>query len=495
MQHMDGQIINPASQERPALQAARAAPFSVEQIAREILSRVGEGVFFVDRSFNIRDYFSDALKEILCIDEIMGKNFISLLENRVPEEVILNAEEYLHILFREDLDQDEIRELNPLSETEFFYEDGWGMWTSSKYLSFKFGRIIRDGKIEVLIATIKDISESVRLRDKLAKIEKHTQKQMEWLVNILHVEPALLQDFFAGVEKELDNVDKALKNSRGTNRYLAILENVYRSLYIIKGNASLLDLKFFSNKASQFLEKIVETKSKQEISGNDFVPIVVELGELRKTLGEVQTIFKRISHFHNHFRAKRSYESELLVNSLKNLIENLSQQLGKEVAFDYKDFDALAIPYAYRQMVRDILFLLIRNTILYGIESSEERKSANKTAEANIKISSYINDRFLGLVLRHDGRIERIERMLQEMMSRDGLSGPDNQKWQGFQVTQLLFMPNISFKDEKEINENNAMDIEVLKQKVKEKGGRLKITFTSEEFCEFTVLLPLKNKG
>jgi len=39
------------------------------------------------------------------------------------------------------------------------------------------------------------------------------------------------------------------------------------------------------------------------------------------------------------------------------------------------------------------------------------------------------------------------------------------------------------------------MDIEVLKQKVKEKGGRLKITFTSEEFCEFTVLLPLKNKG
>ena len=63
----------------------------------------------------------------------------------------------------------------------------------------------------------------------------------------------------------------------------------------------------------------------------------------------------------------------------------------------------------------------------------------------------------------------------------------------GSKVSQLLFMPNIQTDDEKEVENNYSMDMELLKEKLKEIGGRLKITFTSEEYCEFTVLFPIKN--
>ena len=284
-----------------------------------------------------------------------------------------------------------------------------------------------------------------------------------------------------------------LKNGKDTQKPQELLENIYRSLYIIKGNASLLDLRFFTDKTTQFIEKVMVLKGKKNLSGTDFVPVVVLLGDMQDTLKDVHTIFKRISHFHNHFRAKRTYESELLVNSLRNLTRGLSKQLGKDVIFDYKDFDALSIPYMYRQLVRDVLFLLIRNAILYGIEDSDQRKSNNKSPSAVIKISSIINNGLLGLVLRHDGRIDRIERLLQKLINFDEEDVEKRSDWEGMQVTQLLFMPNIQTGDEKELLTNYSMDIEALKKKLKEKKGRLKITFTSEESCEFTVLFPLNH--
>ncbi len=465
---------------------------NLEEITSNLLKHSGEGLFFLNHDLEVQQYYSVKLEEILGVRELANNTFITLLENRVPEETIKQTHEYLEILFREDLDEATVSELNPLVETEFFYEDEWGLWSSSRYLSFRFKRIYESNAIKALIGIVKDISKTIHLARQLTESEDHTQQQMEWLVNILHVEPHMLKDFFMGVEKELNNIEQVLKNAKGTKKPFEILENIYRALYIIKGNATLLNLNFFANIAERFINKILEIKSKQQVGGSDFVPIVIQLGDLRTTLEDVKTIFKRISHFHNHFRAKRSYESELLVNSLKELIRNLSNQLGKHVFFDYRDFDALSIPYVSRQLVREVLFLLIRNTILYAIESTDERKSSNKNEIATLKISSFISKNTLGLVLRHDGRIERIERLLQRMLNAENLDSAQ-QEWEGTQATQLLIMPNILMNSENEILSNYSMDMELLKKKLQEKGGRLKITFTSEQNCEFTVLLPLGN--
>ena len=87
---------------------------------------------------------------------------------------------------------------------------------------------------------------------------------MEWLVNILHVEPDLLKDFFVGVGQELKVIEQALKVEMDAKKHYELLEKIYRALYIIKGNASLLDLRFFSDKATRFLEKIVQLKNKKD---------------------------------------------------------------------------------------------------------------------------------------------------------------------------------------------------------------------------------------
>ena len=134
----------------------------------------------------------------------------------------------------------------------------------------------------------------------------------------------------------------------------------------------------------------------------------------------------------------------------------------------------------------------MKKRFLYGIEDAEQRKSSNKEPNALIKISSIINNGYLGLVLKHDGRIDRIERIIQKLVTyKPDEPLPDN-SLEGIHVTQLLYTPNLQLEDEREIIESYSMDMELLKRKLKEQGGRLRITFTSEDCCEFKVLLPLR---
>ena len=113
-----------------------------------ILQTLEEGLFFLNSDFELDADYSDALEGIIDQKVVAGQSFFNILTNRVPENVINNSIEFLNLLFREDLDNDTLRELNPLKRVEFHFENRWGLWTSSKFLSFRFKRVEDDSKIQ-----------------------------------------------------------------------------------------------------------------------------------------------------------------------------------------------------------------------------------------------------------------------------------------------------------------------------------------------------------
>ena len=463
------------------------------QMTDTLLRSVDTGIFFLNPELVVQERYSRRLTELLGADAIAGRPLTELLEHRVPEQAINGTREYLEALFRADLDVETIEELNPLRGIEVVYDAHWGGWDASRHLDFRFERIWNGDSVAAAIGLVEDVSERRATTVRLAEMADHTRKQMEWLVNIIHVEPELLREFFTGMRRELSRMDGLLRDARESGRLQAILESFRHGLYIIKGNASLLDLTVFTERTAGFLNVIADLKERDGISGSDFVPVAVQLGGLTTLLNEFEAIFGRIQEYHHHFRAKRSFESKQLVSAVENLIQDLSSQLGKQVQFDYTDLDALSIPYASRRTVRDILFLLVRNTILYGIEDPATRKTGNKSPVATIKISSLIEEKTIRLVLRHDGRIVRIERLLEKMLSEgaDGSSEPRRAD-EGLQITHLLLVPNLPEHDEEQMLDNYSMDMDALRAKLREHRGRLKISFTSEQCCEFTVTLPIK---
>jgi hypothetical protein len=222
-----------------------------------ILETLDEGVFFLNSELEMENAFSASFENIIDQKVEIGQPFISLLDKRITENTIKNTLEFLILMFREDLDQDTILELNPLKMVEFHFENRWGLWTSSKYLSFKFKRIVKEAAIVKLICTVKDITKSVNLSKKLEEVEETTQKQMEWLVSILRVAPPLLKEFISVSELEMGEIDKELKDSKVTENCKPKLSRIIRSVHQIRSNASLLNLTFFSNNFKSFVSRIL----------------------------------------------------------------------------------------------------------------------------------------------------------------------------------------------------------------------------------------------
>jgi hypothetical protein len=469
-----------------------------EQIRKqEILCVLEEGVLFINDKLEITDEYSTSLEKIIDQDVKFGQPFISLFKNRVPENIVNNIVEYMNLMFKDDLDEETVTELNPLNVVEFHFENRWGLWTSSKYLRFRFNRLVREKKIDGLITTVTDITSQISLSKKLEEVEKDTNKQMEWLVNMLHVEPPLLKEFLDVSEFEMLAIDKELKNTKEKTQYDQTFNKLLRFIHQLMSNASLLNLNFFIFKLKQFESDVKKINEKKDISSGDFVPIVIQLGEVRQMLQDVKVLMNKFKHFTGSIRPKRQFEDGLIIRALANLVENLSADLGKEVKFTYTLFNSSAIPYSYQQVVREFLIILVRFSILYCFEKPDERRSANKSPVGSLEIETYATSRVFGFKLRHDGRLIRIERLLQKSIENTENEIQEDKNavrdQLGTEVIKLLFMPTTatSSLSEAEYSQEVFNDMEVAKKKLKMHRGKIKIIFTSENYCEYTISLPV----
>ena len=463
-----------------------------------ILGALEDGLFFLNADFDLEDGFSGALENIIDQKVTPGMAFYELLAKRVPENVLNNSIEFLNLLFREDLDDIMLAELNPLQRVEFHFENKWGLWTSSKFLSFKFKRIESDEKVNRVICTVKDITNSETLAKKIDEIEETTNKQMEWLVNILGVTPPLLKEFMDVAEQELNLIDSELKAFRGDDDFSPVLLRITKSLHQLSNNASLLNLKFFTDKLIQCEIEVNKLKENEKVGGTDFVPVVIQLGEIRQMLKDMTSLMQRFKPYSSSLRPTRRHEGKVLLRTISNLVENLSRQLDKNISFTASGFDPSVIPYSHQQMVREFLIILIRFSIYYGIETPEERKSNNKDPMGQLEVETYSQNGLCGFKLRHDGRLVRIERLLQETIktaeTKNQKDHPFGNNQLGSEVIRLLFMPSLATPSlsEAEYIKEIFSEMDMVKKKLKMHRGKIKITFTSENFCEYTISMPVK---
>ncbi len=456
-----------------------------------ILKNVEEGLFILDSNYCIGSQHSRALIEILNEKEPALKSIIALLSGKIPSRIFESIEQYLEFMFDPDIDEQSINDLNPMSELEVRFNE----FDPPKFLSFKFRRIISRKKIIGLIATVIDISKQVELTRKLEESRAESKRQMDWLMSILHVEPQLLKEFIDSVYIEMGYIDRVLKNNEGAASYKPLLEKVYRSMHLIKGNASMLDLSIFVERAHLFEEKISAIREKKSISGSDFIPLVLQLGEIRKTVNELNNLIERISKIHSHFRPKRSYESELFIRSLQNLVNNLANDLDKHVQLKTERFDAANIPYHYRLTTREILIQMIRNSIYHGIETDSERLQAGKNATGVIEIKNENRDGMFIFSIQDDGCGIQTDKLRKKARKMERWSDEEIDSWSDEETAQLIFLTGVSTLDSANLVAGRGVGMDLVRDRVQQIGGTVEVAFEPGRSCTFQVKLPLKSKG
>jgi PAS domain S-box-containing protein len=455
-----------------------------------ILQNVDEGFFLLDKKFRIGMEYSAALKNILEIDEPANTFLPDILKTMLSEEMTENIRDFLDLMFNPSIDEESLADLNPLTEANVTIRKETELFSKEKVLSFKFQRILNEQEIIGLIATVNDITEQARLARKLKETEEQSKSQIEWFMGILHVEPQLLKEFIDSANYELNQIEESFKSYQNEPDIESLVDGIYRSVHMIKGNASLLDLKFFANRAHIFEEKIEQIKKKKEKTVKDFIPLVMQQNELRKNIGEINKMIERISQLHAHFRPKRSFENQLLINSIKNLIHSLSKDLKKEVDFLHDKFDLDILPYEYRLLVKDLMIQMVRNSVTHGIECPEERMKLKKTARGQIKIDNFLENGHFCFRFRDDGRGLQLKKIREKAENAGKWTKKEIAKWDDQQIAALIFLPGITTVNHSDLLAGRGVGMDIIKQKVESHNGEIVMNFHEGEFFELIVRLP-----
>ncbi len=453
-----------------------------------ILKNIADGIFLLNADFTIESQYSAALEGILMEKDLGGKNIIELMETRVAPAVFTSTKEYLEMMFDKNVDESTLNDLNPLSRIEYYKKQSGSVSEETNFLEFKIQRVIESNRIRHLIMTVRDVTNQIKLASDLEESEARTKKQMEWLVSILHIDAPLLQDFIESTSKEMDFVETILRDVH-ESKYQSVLDRVKRALVSINSNASMLDLKYFMNSTSEFEERVIDLKKKKDLRSTDFIPLIIKLGEMKRTLEDINSLIDRISQIRTFFRPKRKYENQMLINSLQNLISNLAKDAEKEVELNYNDFNGEDIPYVHRVLVRDVMVEFIRNAVFHGIEPADERKKMKKPEKGVLEIKTRRENSHFTLIFRDDGR-----GILKEKNGKNiHQSGPDEAHDDSdSSLAELLFNAQIDYADGKKEMSNENLGLNSLKKSLEKINGLIKVKSESGKYCEFTVEIPVE---
>ena len=470
----------------------------------EIMSNVSGGLFLLDEELTIASQHSAELTRIFNDQAIGGRRFDRMLKELLPKDTLETAIDYIELLLGDRVNEKLVAGLNPMDEIEINLPDDKGGFTT-KYLEFNFSRAKRADSSKHLLVAVNDISERIRLAKELEESHENREAQLELLMNVLHINPQELLIFIDEAELSLNKVNDILRESNTSsddNRNK--ISKIFRIAHSLKGDASALDLTTFEQMAHQFEDELDQIKKMRNPDGNDFIPLVVKLEDLLNHLQGIKEIALRLSDLgtavseslHKKPRTDQDYEETDAETDnwafIQQLSDKVAKEEGKQVDIQSIGISDHTIPADYTKLIRDTLIQLTRNSVVHGLEPPETRTANGKTSNGNINIQfSQVGEDNYELVFRDDGRGISRDEVLNTALSKGVINAEQAAAIKPNQIYSLIFHPGFSTSASAGINAGRGVGMDLVREKVKAYGGKLRFKTSVGKFTEFRIILPL----
>ncbi|GAC1309615.1 MAG: hypothetical protein NVSMB19_23420 [Vulcanimicrobiaceae bacterium] len=471
-----------------------------------IMETVDRGLFLLDRDYKIQSQYSRELERMFRLPELAGYNFANLLQRLLTERTFEISRDYMALLFDKKKKERTVLRVNPLAEIEVHFANPAGGF-DSRFLNFTFRRIVENDQVARVFVAVSDITDRVRLERQLRESEARKERQFEFLLGVLHVEPSSLDDFLKTANEQVAIMNDALRasdfaaNTAGRMELLRQrLDIVYRAVHTVKGNASMLELAYFEKTCDIFEGKIVQLRERSALGGDDFLAVVIAQSELRQDLDELQDLRERFVGLGRMTVAKptsiapKSEPAQDVVATIDQFAAQLGAKLHKDVRVEAPGFSTAELPDALRRTVRDVLVQLTRNSLVHGLETASVREALGKTRTGTIAIARLRDtgaDTF-GFTFRDDGAgLDPV--LIREKAVAKGIITPEQAaKISDEQLVGLIFRPAFSTLDEPTTDAGRGIGMNVIKEAVVDKcGGHLSMNSEPGKYTEFSFLLPI----
>jgi two-component system chemotaxis sensor kinase CheA len=487
----------------------RAAREAQEQ-TRDILKTVREGFFLLDADYKIGSVWSEALTRIFGRNDFAGLSFEKLLEDRVPPATLATAVKYIKLLWGDRAHENLMKSINPLGQLEISMDNGRG-GKEPRYLQFDFHRVVGPKGVKHVLCSVGDITSNVLLARELQEAQENAHAQVDMMVGMLHVDPLQLGSFLDSTETGIQLINAILKEPARTDaEFRKKLGGLFRELHSIKGEASALNLMSIAQRVHHLEDMVSELKKKAELSGNDFLPMVLKLDDLLAHLKGVREMAVRLTALKEPggaapvaaARTKSASGGRQTAAGAPGTgrtgedIEPTLQALAEKLAKDHhKPFNLTVsglaeVPAPYVATVKDCIIQMLRNSAVHGIEPSEARRALAKSEVGAVRVAFRRMAEGYELLFEDDGAGISPQTLKDAAVRKNIITAEEAASMDTRAAMALIFRPGFSTQEEVTMDAGRGVGMDVVARTVYGIGGKIGVSTNPGRFTRFKIVLP-----
>ncbi len=484
----------------------RAAREAQEQ-TRDILKTVREGFFLLDADYRIGAVWSEALTRMFSRSDFAGLSFEDLLKNLVPPNTLTTAMKYIKLLWGDRAHENLMKSINPLGQLEITMDSAHG-GKETRYLQFDFHRVMGPKGIKHVLCSVGDITSSVLLSKELQESQQNASAQLDMMLGMMHVDPLQLSSFLDSTETGLQLINAILREpARSDGEFRKKLNGLFRELHSIKGEASALNLMSIAQRVHSLEDMVSELKKKAELSGNDFLPMVLKLDDLLAHLKGVREMANRLTTLKDGApqaaapaRAERAGPAVALTNErggrtgdeLSPTLHALAERLAKDHQKRFRlTLAGLAeVPSPYAATIKDCIIQMLRNAAVHGIEAGEVRRAQTKEDVGTVRVDFRKLADGYELVFEDDGAGISPEQLKAAAVQKQILTPDEAAALDTRTAMALIFRPGFTTQQDVSMDAGRGVGMDVVARSVYALGGKIGVSTNPGKFTRFKIVLP-----
>src|SRR5205085_9323983 len=408
--------------------------------------------------------------------DFAGLSFERLLKDLVPPATLTTATKYIKLLWGDRAHKNMIKIINLLGHLEVKIDNGHGGRETS-YLQFDFHRVMGQDGVKHVLCAVGDITSSVLLAHELEESQENASAQVDMMLGLLHVDPLQLVSFLDTADSSLKLVNTIIKEPARTDaEFRKKLGGLFRELHGIKGEASALNLRSVASRVHALEDMVAACKRKPELSGNDFLPLVLKLDDLLAHLRSVREMGARLTTLkesapaaaaavagaapHGSAAPRQSRPVEDLSAALQAMAERLAEDHAKRFRLTVSGLSE--VPPSYAATIKDCVIQMLRNAAVHGIEPPEVRRAHTKHDVGAVSVHFRKVGEGYELVFEDDGagiatEALKAAALRQQLISEEEARGMDTRA-----AMALIFRPGFSTQDDVSMDAGRGVGMDVV---------------------------------
>jgi two-component system, chemotaxis family, sensor kinase CheA len=507
------------------LQFARShlkrAALEAQAQTHAILTTVQEGLFFLNAENRITGVQSEAVSRVFGRTDLAGLPFEDLLKELVAPGTLATAQKYLKLLWGERA-LHVIKDLNPLSQLEIAPDKARG-GKDSRFLQFTFDRVVGKQGVKHVLCCVTDTTAAVTLARETRGVQESPQDataHVEMMFDLMQIDPLALSAFLTTIDTALEIVNTMLrKPARNDADFREKLDGLFRQFQSVKSEASALNLKSITARLHDLEELVAECRNRPQLSGGDFLPMVVKLDELLAHLTVVNDVVARLAVVKKATRAAtaiadatvfarkpqaggatatprpkrsataaRSPQVEDESTSLQALAERLAKEHDKLLTLTVTGLDKVPSPYI--AAIKTCLIQLLRNAAMHGIETPAARRAESKDETGTVKIVFASNADAYQLAFEDDGAGISAETLKQAALRQQIIGLEEAAAMDQRTAVAMIFRPGFSTWEKATRDVGRGVGMDEVARAVHGLGGKIGVSTRSGRYTRFTITLP-----